>query len=208
MRQRLAEPVQATRTAEEALDRAALRTPDAVIVEMLLPDGNGVDLCRQLAAWGSPALTVLSVVDDEEQKVLALEAGADDYVLKPFAPRELIARLHAILRRASLGSDRPILEFRGMHIDLAGARRPRPGKGGPPHTDRMQTSRSLAGESRTAHHARCTPAAGLGHGACGGSSDATRPRGKPTPKTWVTRRTIAHPHLPRRWVPVRRLEQR
>jgi two-component system, OmpR family, KDP operon response regulator KdpE len=68
---------------------------------------------------GLPALIVLSAVDDEEQKVLALEAGADDYVLKPFAPRELIARLRAVLRRANPSSDRPILEFRAMHIDLA-----------------------------------------------------------------------------------------
>jgi two-component system, OmpR family, KDP operon response regulator KdpE len=96
--------VQATHTAEEALDHAALRMPDAAIVEMLLPNSNGVDLSRQLRAWDSPAVVVLSAVDDEEQKVRALEAGADDYVLKPFAPRELIARPHAILRRAKLAS--------------------------------------------------------------------------------------------------------
>jgi PleD family two-component response regulator len=67
--------VQAKRPAEEALHRAALRTPSVVIVAMLLPDGTGVDLCRQLAAWGSPALIVLCAVDDEEQMVLALGAG-------------------------------------------------------------------------------------------------------------------------------------
>jgi two-component system KDP operon response regulator KdpE len=109
--------VQATHTAEEAIDRAALRTPDAAIVEMLLPDGNGADLCRQLRAWGSPALIVLSAADEEEQKVRALEAGADDYVLKPFGPRELIARLHAILRRAGVGSDPSVVECSGVHID-------------------------------------------------------------------------------------------
>jgi two-component system, OmpR family, KDP operon response regulator KdpE len=113
--------VHATHTAGEAIDRAALRTPDAAIVEMLLPDGNGVELCRQLRAWGSPALIVLSAVDEEEQKVRALEAGADDYVLKPFGPRELIARLHAILRRAGLGGDPPVLECRGVRVDT-GAR--------------------------------------------------------------------------------------
>jgi two-component system, OmpR family, KDP operon response regulator KdpE len=113
--------VQATRTAEEAIDRAALHTPDAAIVEMLLPDGTGADLCRQLRAWGSPALIVLSAVDEEEQKVRALEAGADDYVLKPFGPRELIARLHAILRRAGVDSDSPVLECGGVLIDT-GAR--------------------------------------------------------------------------------------
>ena len=111
--------VQATRTAEEALDHAALRTPDAAIVEMLLPDGNGVHLCRQLTAWGAPALIVLSAVDDEEQKVLALDAGADDYVLKPFAPRELVARLSAILRRARLGGGQTDLECGDVRIDLA-----------------------------------------------------------------------------------------
>lgn len=111
--------VYTTHTAEEALDRAALRTPDAAIVELLLPGGNGVDLCRQLRAWGSPALIVLSAVDDEEQKVRALEAGADDYVLKPFGPAELIARLRTILRRAEPGSDEPVLECGAVQIDLA-----------------------------------------------------------------------------------------
>jgi two-component system KDP operon response regulator KdpE len=111
--------VYATHTAEEALEYAALRTPDAAIIEMLLPDGNGVDLCRELRAWVSPALIVLSAVGDEEQKVRALEAGADDYVLKPFGPAELIARLRAILRRAKRGSDEPVLECGGVHIDLA-----------------------------------------------------------------------------------------
>jgi two-component system, OmpR family, KDP operon response regulator KdpE len=110
--------VHATRTAEEALDRAALQTPDAAIVEMLLPDGNGPDLCRELRAWSSAALIVLTAVDDEDHKVRALDAGADDYIVKPFCPRELIARLHAILRRANVSSDQPRLKCNGLEIDL------------------------------------------------------------------------------------------
>jgi two-component system KDP operon response regulator KdpE len=111
--------VHATQTAEDALDHAALRAPDVAIVEMMLPDGNGVDLCRQLRAWGSAALVVLSAVDDEEQKVRALDAGADDYLLKPFGPRELVARLNAILRRAGAGGGHPRLGSDGFEIDLA-----------------------------------------------------------------------------------------
>src|SRR5919197_2428208 len=67
-------------TMEEALDRAAVRPPDAAIVDLMLPDGSGVELCRKLREWSSMPIIVLSAVGDEETKVQALEAGADDYV--------------------------------------------------------------------------------------------------------------------------------
>jgi two-component system KDP operon response regulator KdpE len=109
-------------TVEHALDLAALRTPDAVITELVLPDGHGVELCRRLREWSGMPLIVLSAVGDDEQKVRALEAGADDYVMKPFAPRELVARLRATLRRsAPHGDDQPCLELDDLEIDL-GAR--------------------------------------------------------------------------------------
>ncbi|HWW66531.1 MAG TPA: response regulator, partial [Solirubrobacterales bacterium] len=71
-------------TAREALDAAALRRPDAAIVDLVLPDGDGVEVCAQLRAWSEMPILVLSAVGEEEQKVRALEAGADDYVTKPF----------------------------------------------------------------------------------------------------------------------------
>jgi two-component system, OmpR family, KDP operon response regulator KdpE len=109
----------ATATAEQALDAAAVRPPDAAIIDLVLPDGNGIDVCRQLRSWSEMPIVVLSALGDEEQKVTALEAGADDYVTKPFAPRELVARLNAALRRAGNGLDEPVISADGLEIDLA-----------------------------------------------------------------------------------------
>ena len=86
-------------TAEEALDVAAVRPPDAAIVDLVLPDVDGIELCRRLREWTEMPMIVLSAVGEEDAKVRALAAGADDYVTKPFGPRELVARLQANLRR-------------------------------------------------------------------------------------------------------------
>jgi two-component system KDP operon response regulator KdpE len=108
-------------TAGEALDRAAVRPPDAAIIDLVLPDGSGIDVCRRLREWSEMPILVLSAVGEEDQKVAALEAGADDYVTKPFGPRELVARLHAVLRRAGSAHDVPVIEADGLELDL-GAR--------------------------------------------------------------------------------------
>jgi two-component system KDP operon response regulator KdpE len=106
-------------TLEEALDRAAVRPPDGAIVDLVLPDGSGVDLCRRLREWSQMPIIVLSAVDEEDMKVQALQAGADDYVTKPFGPRELVARLEAALRRTGGAPDEPVIEADGLSIDLA-----------------------------------------------------------------------------------------
>jgi two-component system KDP operon response regulator KdpE len=106
-------------TAEEALDRAAVQPPDAAIVDLVLPDGNGIDVCTSLREWSRMPIIVLSALGDEEEKVRALEAGADDYVVKPFAPRELVARLEAALRRAGADPGEPAIRANGLEIDLA-----------------------------------------------------------------------------------------
>ena len=90
----------AAQTAAEALDLAAVRPPEAAIVDLVLPDGDGMELTRRLREWSEMPILVLSAVGEEEQKVSALEAGADDYITKPFGARELVARLQAALRRA------------------------------------------------------------------------------------------------------------
>src|SRR4029079_4663272 len=77
-------------TAEEALATAALRPPDAVILDLVLPDGRGTDVCRELRTWSSAPVLLLSVVGEEREKVAALDAGADDYVEKPFGVEELL----------------------------------------------------------------------------------------------------------------------
>ena len=106
-------------TAEEALDRAAVRPPDAAIVDLVLPDGDGIDVTSRLREWSEMPIIVLSAVGDEEEKVRALEAGADDYVTKPFGPRELVARLEAALRRAGRPADEPAIRADGLEVDLA-----------------------------------------------------------------------------------------
>jgi two-component system KDP operon response regulator KdpE len=111
------EPIEAA-TIEEALDRTAVRAPDAAIVDLMLPDGSGVELCRRLREWSSMPILVLSAIGEEEVKVEALEAGADDYVTKPFGPRELVARLAAALRRAGDSPGEPAIEVDGLQIDL------------------------------------------------------------------------------------------
>ena len=100
-------------TATEALDHAAVRPPHAAIIDLVLPDGDGIEVCRQLREWTAMPIIVLSAVGEEEQKVRALEAGADDYVTKPFGARELVARLQAALRRAAPTPDEPVLRPTG-----------------------------------------------------------------------------------------------
>jgi two-component system, OmpR family, KDP operon response regulator KdpE len=112
------EPI-AVATAEEALDAAATRPPDAAIVDLVLPDGDGIEICRQLRGWSEMPILVLSAIGDEDQKVRALEAGADDYVTKPFGARELVARLAAVLRRAGRGAEEPTIVVDGLELDLA-----------------------------------------------------------------------------------------
>jgi two-component system KDP operon response regulator KdpE len=104
-------------TASEALSVAAMRPPDAVILDLVLPDGSGIEVCRELRSWSSAPILVLSVVGDETEKVAALDAGADDYVQKPFGIDELLARLRALLRRAT-PSGEPVLEIGELAIDL------------------------------------------------------------------------------------------
>jgi two-component system, OmpR family, KDP operon response regulator KdpE len=108
-------------TAEEALDAAAVRPLDAAIVDLILPDRDGVDVTRSIREWSEMPILVLSAVGEEIEKVRALDAGADDYVTKPFAPGELVARLNAVLRRVRSGAgEEPVLFAGGLEVDLSG----------------------------------------------------------------------------------------
>jgi two-component system, OmpR family, KDP operon response regulator KdpE len=106
-------------TGQEALDVAAVHPPDAAIVDLVLPDIDGVEVTRTLREWTTAPIIVLSAVGEESEKVRALEAGADDYVTKPFGPRELVARLQAALRRAAPELGEPVLRAEGLELDLA-----------------------------------------------------------------------------------------
>ncbi|HSK50835.1 MAG TPA: response regulator transcription factor [Solirubrobacterales bacterium] len=105
-------------TGEEALDRAAVKPPAAAILDLMLPDIDGVEVTKRLREWSEMPIIVLSAVGEEEAKVRALAAGADDYVTKPFGPPELVARLEAVLRRARPEASEPVIEADGLELDL------------------------------------------------------------------------------------------
>ena len=104
-------------TAAEAVSSAGLQPPEAIILDLLLPDGRGTDVCRELRQWTQAPIIVVSAVGDEAEKITALDAGADDYVTKPFAIGELLARLRAVLRRVGPSTE-PVLELGQLVIDL------------------------------------------------------------------------------------------
>jgi two-component system KDP operon response regulator KdpE len=104
-------------TASEARIKASMRPPEAIILDVLLPDGRGTDVCRELRSWSEVPILVLSAVGEEQEKIAALDAGADDYVTKPFSGDELLARLRAALRRTR-PSTQPVVEVGDLRIDL------------------------------------------------------------------------------------------
>jgi two-component system KDP operon response regulator KdpE len=106
-------------TGEEALRKAADHRPDTVILDLGLPGMDGIDVIRGLRGWTKVPIIVLSVRDAEREKIAALDAGADDYVTKPFGMGELLARLRAALRREpDPGEDQPSVQTDDFAIDL------------------------------------------------------------------------------------------
>jgi two-component system, OmpR family, KDP operon response regulator KdpE len=107
-------------TVKEALDQAATSHIDAAVVDLLLPDGDGIELTTQLRSRSAMPVIMLSAVGEEEQKIRALRAGADDYITKPFGPGELVARIEAVLRRASPepNSASGTVAAAGLQVDL------------------------------------------------------------------------------------------
>jgi two-component system KDP operon response regulator KdpE len=106
-----------------ALAAAAAHPPDLVILDLGLPDLDGVEVVRGLRGWSTAPVLVLSARHAQEQKVAALDAGADDYVTKPFGMDELLARVRAALRRAIPGGpDRPLIETGSFTVDLTAHR--------------------------------------------------------------------------------------
>jgi two-component system KDP operon response regulator KdpE len=106
-------------TAERGLIEAGTRKPDLVVLDLGLPDRDGVDVVRDIRAWSAMPILILSARTDERDKVAALDAGADDYLTKPFGVGELQARVRALLRRTARPSQDPIVRFGEVEIDLA-----------------------------------------------------------------------------------------
>ncbi|EFO7358225.1 two-component system response regulator KdpE [Salmonella enterica subsp. enterica serovar Enteritidis] len=107
-------------TLQRGLLEAATRKPDLIILDLGLPDGDGIDFIRDLRQWSAIPVIVLSARSEESDKIAALDAGADDYLSKPFGIGELQARLRVALRRhAASPSADPIVRFSGVTVDLA-----------------------------------------------------------------------------------------
>lgn len=115
--------VSAAARGEEGLALAAAEQPDLIILDMSLPDMEGIEVCRQLREWTATPVIILSVRDSEKDKVAALDAGADDYLTKPFGIEELLARVRVALRHKSQvagGTKRTLVQAGKVEIDLAG----------------------------------------------------------------------------------------
>ena len=108
-------------TMAQGLIEAGLRRPDLLILDLGLPDGNGIDLIRDLRGWSDVPVLILSARSQENEKIAALDAGADDYLTKPFAVGELRARVRALLRRRARSGETasPVIEFGDVAVDLS-----------------------------------------------------------------------------------------
>ena len=105
---------------QEALDRAAVQSPDLVVLDLNMPVMGGLEVTRRLRSWSSVPILVLSVRDEEPDKVAALDLGADDYLTKPFGVGELLARVRALLRRTDGSAEKapPVFRLGAVEIDM------------------------------------------------------------------------------------------
>ncbi len=105
-------------TGREGIGQAAVFHPDLIILDLSLPDLDGIQVVKQIREWTRTPVIILSVREQESDKIAALDAGADDYVTKPFSMGELLARLRTALRHAAGPGDEPVLTSGGLVIDL------------------------------------------------------------------------------------------
>lgn len=111
--------VEGVSTGQDALARQAASNPDLIVLDLMLPDIDGFEVCRQIRAKSNTPVLMLTARKDDVDKIVGLELGADDYCTKPFNPRELVARVKAILRRYQAGAKAgEIIEIGKLRIDL------------------------------------------------------------------------------------------
>jgi two-component system KDP operon response regulator KdpE len=108
---------------EEGLDLAASKSPDLIVLDIAMPGKNGFDVCKELREWTKTPIIILSVRDNEEEKIRALDMGADDYLTKPFGIRELLARMRAVMRRTGADDEKQEAQFTCHNLCLDFAHR-------------------------------------------------------------------------------------
>ncbi|HEX7630573.1 MAG TPA: response regulator [Lacunisphaera sp.] len=111
--------VREAETGRLGLQEVAHAAPEGIILDLGLPDMDGTEVIRRLREWSKVPILVLSVRESEDDKIAALDAGADDYLTKPFSGRELLARVRAILRRSPAAGELPIVKVGDLEIDQA-----------------------------------------------------------------------------------------
>jgi DNA-binding response OmpR family regulator len=112
--------VEAAYDGEQALEKARAVRPDLIILDLMLPGMDGLSVCKELRKTSNVPIIILTARGDDIDRVVGLELGADDYVTKPFNPRELVARVKAVLRRSRQEtSDEPVIEANGLVLDVA-----------------------------------------------------------------------------------------
>jgi len=104
---------------EEALNAVLNNRPDIVILDLGLPDFDGIEVTRRLREWSKTPIIILSVREAENDKIAALDAGADDYLTKPFGTGELMARMRVVMRRLANKSDEPVIQVDSLKMDLS-----------------------------------------------------------------------------------------
>ncbi len=173
------------------LIEAGTRRPDLVVLDLGLPDGDGIEVIRGLRSWSTVPVIVLSARSQEADKIAALDAGADDYLVKPFGAGELMARVRAQLRRhyqQTPGGD-PLIAFGDVRIDLA---RRTAERAAPPSAP---ASRCTSRPSNTS----CSPTWRRSPTASSPTSNCSRPCGAPAMRTTRTTCACTWPTCARRW---------
>src|SRR5512139_3215149 len=104
---------------QEAINAVLENRPDIIVLDLGLPDFNGIEVTRRLREWSQIPIIILSVREAEQDKIAALDAGADDYLTKPFGTGELMARMRVVIRRLAGKSDEPILQVEDLKMDIS-----------------------------------------------------------------------------------------
>ena len=151
-------------TGEEALAEVARIHPDLVVLDLGLPGIDGIEVIEGIRGWSPVPILVLSARGAEDAKVAALDAGADDYVTKPFGMAELLARVRAEhpAAAATAADGTAVVETTDFTVDLAAKRVPARRRGGPPHADRVARRRGARAQRRPAGHPEAAAAGGVG----------------------------------------------